>query len=184
MNQVMTPRRFLSLLVPASGNPAGRRPVILMLGLAGIILGILGMHVLGASHQAPDTAGLSAASAHQAVSHDHGPAVMATDGTVGGEADSTCYGPCNGEHHLMAAMCVLIVIVLAVLWFLPKRWFIIPGKGCAPRQSCLHRQTGCRGLPHSSNSLSVAHKNAGRFPHTGESSGYSCSPLCAVLAGY
>lgn len=129
MNQVMTPRRFLSLLVPAPGNPAGRRPVILMLGLAGIILGILGMHVLGASHQAPDTAGLSATSAHQAVSHDHGPPVMATDGTVGGEADSTCYGPCNGEHHLMAAMCVLMVIVLAVLWFLPKRWFIIPGKG-------------------------------------------------------
>ncbi len=136
MNQAVTPRRILPLAAPVPGNPAGRRPVALLLGLASIILGILAMHILNVSHQmpaaathvamAPDAAGATAASPPHATSRGHGPAVggtLAWTGTAEMPAGA-CAGPCGGEHHLMAGMCVLMVIILATLWFIPKRRFL------------------------------------------------------------
>lgn len=134
----MTLRRFPPLPVPALGRASGRGPVtlMLMLGLAAIILGILGMHVLSVPHQiqpaaaphvamAPDTGSAAATSTHHADSQDPGlaPALSAWAG-VDHMAAGVCTGPCGGEHHLMAAMCVLLVIILTTLWFIPKRWFL------------------------------------------------------------
>lgn len=129
MARNMTPRLFPRLLVPKLDGHVVRRPIVVFLGLAGIILGILAMHVMGVSHQGLDTAGHGAASAQLAVSHDHSPTMMPAPGGADGHADGACSGPCNGEHHLMAVMCMLMVVVVSVLWFLPKRWFIIPGRG-------------------------------------------------------
>lgn len=136
MNQAIAQLRILPLSSLVGGAPAGRHPVALLLGLAAIILGILGMHILGVSHQmpaatphvamVPDTAGTAVASPRHATSQDHSPAVADALSWTGADqipADA-CAGPCGSEQHLMAAMCVLMVIILATLWFIPKLRFL------------------------------------------------------------
>ncbi len=104
------------------------RPTLaLFLGLAAIIFGIIGMHVLNVSHQAsvPATSGhstsVTAAAAH-ATHHapDADKGIPSADATAGILPADECAGPCAGDHHLMAAVCVLMTIVAGfVLLFVP-----------------------------------------------------------------
>lgn len=106
------------------------RPTLaLFLGLAAIIFGIIGMHILNVSHQAsvPATSGHST-SAPAATAHAMHHAPTAERGTPSTDAaaamlpaDGCAGGPCAGDHHLMAVVCVLMTIVAGfVLLFVPK----------------------------------------------------------------
>jgi hypothetical protein len=106
------------------------RPTLaLFLGLAAIIFGIIGMHILNVSHQAsvPATSDHStSAPATPAHATHHAPAdkAMPSADTPTGmlSADGCAGGPCAGDHHLMAVVCVLMTIVAGfVLLFVP-RW--------------------------------------------------------------
>ncbi|MCW2134057.1 DUF6153 family protein [Arthrobacter sp. VKM Ac-2550] len=115
------------------------RPTLaLFLGLAAIIFGIIGMHILNVSHQAsvPAMSGHST-SAPAAVAHatHHAPdadtAIPSADAANDIlPADGCAGGPCAGDHHLMAAVCVLMTIVAGfVLLFVPKWIRIRSGAG-------------------------------------------------------
>jgi hypothetical protein len=105
------------------------RPTLaLFLGLAAIILGIIGMHILNFSHHAsvPANSGhsTSAPAAPVHATH-HAPAaekaIPSADAAAGIlPADGCAGGPCAGDHHLMAAVCLLMTIVAGfVLLFVP-----------------------------------------------------------------
>src|SRR4051794_21670108 len=91
-----------------------RHPLVALLGLAAIIAGILGMHILNGTHHGTGlgihTASATAAAEH--MPHQHfgennavTPAGQHTDADAGG-----CAGPC-GDHDMMAAVCILMVVV-------------------------------------------------------------------------
>ena len=105
------------------------RPTLaLFLGLAAIIFGIIGMHILNVSHQAsvPAASGHStSAPAAPAHATQHAPTAEkgtpSTDTTAGMLPADGCAGSCAGDHHLMAAVCVLMTIVAGfILLFVPK----------------------------------------------------------------
>lgn len=104
-----------------------RRPLLLSLGLAAIILGILGMHTLNLSHfPGPDAATVT--SAVQAAPHQgagYVPALKhaAVPGTVadGDTHSAACAGPCGSGHGLMAALCMLMIVGIVSLFFIPKQ---------------------------------------------------------------
>lgn len=97
---------------PADTVPRARILFALLLAVAGVLIGLLGMHVLGGGTHAVHDAAPASAFSH-AMSEDHAPA-SAYCGETG----------CD-ELGLMAASCVLALLVLAVL--LPAarlRWFV------------------------------------------------------------
>ncbi|SDQ03404.1 MULTISPECIES: DUF6153 family protein [Micrococcaceae] len=104
-----------------------RNSLALLLGLAAVIAGIIGMHILNVSHHAPEMGAPDHATAVVAApSHD---IVVSAPGTVVLEvmADEPllaagCASPCESGPSLMAAVCVLMTIVAGfVLLFIPRQ---------------------------------------------------------------
>lgn len=114
-----------------------RPTVALLLGVAAIIFGIIGMHILNVSHQAsvPAAPGHSTSvSADTAHAAHHVPAadtaIPSADTANGILPAGGCNGPCAGGHHLMAAVCVLMTIVAGfVLLFVPNWLRLRSGDG-------------------------------------------------------
>lgn len=97
---------------PADAAPHARILLALLLAVAGVLVGLLGMHVLGggthAAHDAAPAPGIS-----HAMGDDHAPA-PAYCGETG----------CD-ELGLMAASCVLALLALTLLLpASPVRWFV------------------------------------------------------------
>ena len=118
MSYGAAPRRGLHL----------RPTLALFLGLTAIIFGIIGMHILNFSHHAsvPATSGHSTSAPSAPVHATHNApaaekAIPSADTTADMlPADGCAGGPCAGDHHLMAAVCVLMTIVAGfVLLFVP-----------------------------------------------------------------
>jgi hypothetical protein len=124
-----------------------RRPVLLSLALAAIILGILGMHTLSLSHLAPATAAPTQtvgaeepAAGHASHAPRHHYAAAASPGAEGGMHPAACAGPCGSEHDVMAAVCVLMITGLVSLLFIPKqlRLKVRHGLRAPPRIAAAH----------------------------------------------
>lgn len=100
-----------------------RHSLTLLLGLAAVITGILGMHILNISH-GPGSGSLdvtvTTAAAHTASHSSDAEAAVSSHATPPDSAG--CTGPCGGEHDLMAAACVLMMVVASfALFFKPNR---------------------------------------------------------------
>ena len=97
---------------PADTVPRARILLALLLAVAGVLVGLLGMHVLGGGTHAAHDAAPAAAISH-AMGEDHAPAT-AYCGETG----------CD-ELGLMAASCVLALLALTLLLpASPARWFV------------------------------------------------------------
>jgi hypothetical protein len=103
-----------------------RHPVAALLGLAAIILGILGMHIFNGNHHGPAStaqpAAATAAADHTLQDHmQDSTAVLPTEPCTADAAG--CTGPCGDGHDLMGAVCVLMVVVTALAAILvPQRF--------------------------------------------------------------
>ncbi len=120
-----------------------RRPVALFFGLTAVILGILGMHILGASHHGPasvgtahtasDAAPTAAGDAHaaslsgprdgeQAASHgaDAVQVLVAHPNEPAASMQGACTEPCSENQAHMGAMCILMIGGLLLLLLIPK----------------------------------------------------------------
>ena len=100
-----------------------RHSLTLLLGLAAVITGILGMHILNISH-GPGTgsvdATVTATAAHTATHSPDAETAVPSHATPPDSAG--CAGPCGGEHDLMTAACVLMMVVASfALFFKPNR---------------------------------------------------------------
>ncbi|QTG82744.1 DUF6153 family protein [Arthrobacter crystallopoietes] len=121
----------------------------LFLGLAAIIFGIIGMHILNVSHHAsvPATSGhFTSAPAASAHAMHHAPATdkaIPSADTAAGilPADGCAGGPCAGDQYLMAAICVLMTLVAGfVLLFVLLHSF--SSRSAAPKTPAPSRISG------------------------------------------
>ncbi|MGM0928977.1 MAG: DUF6153 family protein [Actinomycetota bacterium] len=118
--QVRMMNRMPAVLLPI------RRPVLLPLALAAIILGILGMHTLSLSHLTPAAPVQTVGAEEQATGHashqtHHLDAASSSLGAEGGLHLAACAGPCGSGHDVMTAVCVLMITGLVSLLFTPKQ---------------------------------------------------------------
>jgi hypothetical protein len=119
MNNGTRPGSFLPL----------HRSLTLFLGLAAVIIGIIGMHILNVSHHTPGTGTpdhAAAAPAH-ATHHAAGSDSVAASSSPASEAPhaAACAGPCGGDHDAMTAVCVLMIVAGGfALLFIPGQIWI------------------------------------------------------------
>ena len=118
--------------------------LVLLLGLAAVIAGIIGVHILNVSYLAPDMSAVDRTTSVMAVSgHDVG---AAAQGAVAPEV--TAPEPlqaagwanlCESGHTLMGAVCVLMTIVAGVvLLFIPQQLRLESRRGLrAPPQPAM-----------------------------------------------
>ncbi|MFD1211826.1 DUF6153 family protein [Arthrobacter sp. GCM10027362] len=109
-----------------------RHPLAALLGLAAVIVGILGMHMLSGSHNSPrpDGQALTFAAAADHRHHHLGeqPAAAAADGSEAASQAAGCAGPCGDGHALMDTICILMAVVagFSVLFF--ARYLLLTGR--------------------------------------------------------
>jgi hypothetical protein len=117
MNNGTRPGSFLPL----------HRSLTLFLGLAAVIIGIIGMHILNVSHHTAGTGTVdhsvaaAAAPAH-ATHHAPGSDSVAASSSPASQAPhaAACAGPCGGDHETMTAVCMLMIVAGGfVLLFIP-----------------------------------------------------------------
>ena len=99
----------LLLPLPAAGA--------VFLGLAAVIAGILGMHMLSASHHEPATA-VAAFPAHSADQSPH-PANQSPHPGEQPASYGSDAGPCSQDHDSTHGVCTLMIFVL-ILLLIPK----------------------------------------------------------------
>lgn len=101
-----------------------RHSLTAVLGLAAVITGILGMHILNGALHGPGPGARTASVTSSAMPHQHaGPdEAIATAGLQAAAAPAGCAGPCGGDHHMAAAGCILMVVTAGFsVLFLPGR---------------------------------------------------------------
>ncbi|NMR32392.1 hypothetical protein HGO92_22360 [Arthrobacter sp. SF27] len=112
-----------------------RHSLALLLGLAAVIAGVIGMHILNVSHHAPEMGAVDhATSVMAAPSHDVGspaPGTVALEVTAAEPLQAAgCASACESGHSLMDAVCVLMTIVAGfVLLFVPQQLRIESRRG-------------------------------------------------------
>lgn len=106
--------------------------IVLLVAVAGIVTGLLAMHVVsttaGQPHEyaaAPTVSPASADSSHAVEAH----AIQAHAGMSGVSLDSGCAGGCDPTHDMTVMVCTLALLAATVLLLAPAWSRAMPGTG-------------------------------------------------------